>query len=240
MIGAGIAGGYFVLSGQYQSVVMGDEKAESLLGSNGFGYLMLLTTICLAYLWTIYKKKLYIKTFFLVPFFMLSSFFTLLSGSRKAMLSLTLFYILWLWFCHRKVLLRKPLVLLAVLFIFIFGGIKAIGIVKESEAGDRFARAWLELTEGTVTTRGGLSNRVFLYKKGFSSVAKSPVLGIGLAHFQYQDDVGIMAHSDFLAVAIGSGVPGLLLYSSIFVILWLRTGFLIKNSPNYEDVVISK
>ena len=239
-LGAAIAGTYSVITGEYQRFeVAGTEEARagSFLGSNGFGYLMLLATVVMAYLWMLPTRFKRAKIVLLSGGIITAALFAISSGSRKAILSLGLFYISWAWFCYRKEVFRRPLVFLAALLALGVGGVKFVSMIQESPVAERFAETWAE-ARGRQLGGGGVDIRLTLYREAFSVFKRHPIIGAGLNQFRFHSSTGMVTHSDFMGVITNTGLLGFLLYFGIFAALWWRAGSIIKNTrdPTVEKI----
>lgn len=69
-----------------------------------------------------------------------------------------------------------------------------------------------------------LGVRAALAKSAFNEAVRHPILGIGLANFRdlqigLLEKTGTYSHSNYLEILVSTGIPGLLLYTSIYFIL---------------------
>ncbi|NLE58643.1 MAG: O-antigen ligase family protein, partial [Planctomycetes bacterium] len=160
------------------------------------------------------------------------------SGSRKAIVSLILFYPLWIWFCYRKEVARKPALLIFVAMALTAGAAAFTVGVKGSATGDRLAETW-EFVTGQ-RSKGGGSERLVLYSEAIRVFAENPVVGIGMGQFVYVNRTHHMSHSDIMEVAAGSGLPGVILYLSIIVVFWRRCGRIAGWSSDPDEVRLAR
>lgn len=225
LVAACIVSGYSILTGE-NLAAEGGARAASLTGINGFGYLMMLETIAIAYFWMLPTRGKWVKRIILVCLMLVSMQSAFSSGSRKSVMGLALFYVLWVWFCYRKELLRRPLMIVG---IFVMGAVLFVGaryFMSRTSSSDRFERT-VDLFHGEAT-KGGGEERLELYKEGFRVLKTSPIVGVGLDNFVLHNSMALMTHSDFMEILVDTGIPGLLLYGGIYVFLWRRAGKIAK------------
>ena len=77
---------------------------------------------------------------------------------------------------------------------------------------------------------GSIQIRVAMLKEGLAITTSHPLLGVGLNHFTVYSSAGMYSHNNYTEVFCNSGIPGGILYYSIFVVLWLRLRRLSKLS----------
>jgi O-antigen ligase len=239
LVAAVIVGMYSVVTGEFRRAELEGGRVEGMaLNSNTFGFRMLLATIALAYLWVLPMRTRKLAKIIIIVGMVLSGLATIASGSRKALLGLVAFYILWVFFCYRKEMVRRPSMLLGVLLSLGIGGVALVYTVQESVVGQRLEQTYKGLT-GQYSRESGME-RVVVYKKAFVVLGEHPFVGVGLASFRIYAGSKIGCHSDLMDVATTTGVPGLILYSCIFVIMWWRAGRVAKYSDDPLAVRIAQ
>jgi len=234
-----IVGAYSVFSGEWRLAEKSGERVASLaLNSNAFGYGMFLATMSLAYLWTAQPAARPVRRVLLIAGMVAVAMAIWASGSRKAVLAMTLFYPMWIWFCYRKEMLRRFGVFLLVAAAM-GGGAVALKLgMADSALGERFGETW-EVVTGKRSKGGGLE-RLLLYREAIQVFIENPVLGIGMGQFVYRSSILRMSHSEYMEVATGSGLPGLILYLSIAVVFWRRCGRIVRWSSDPNEVRLAR
>lgn len=153
----------------------------------------------------------------------------ILSGSRKAFFALNLLIITWFWLTYQKYIIKKfkyivIFAVIAVSLIFVFDF-----IISNTLIGKRISE---------LHNYHNLK-RVKLYKEGINLILENPVFGIGLGNFFHRSIYHTESHSEFIEVAVSSGIPGFFLYISIYIVLWLRLNR-IKNIFIHDTKIISE
>jgi O-antigen ligase len=109
------------------------------------------------------------------------------------------------------------------------------GWLANSPYAHRFERAWAELSG---QRRGSVSERLELWRAGRALIAASPIWGVGVGHYTSQVAIhapklkGKEAHNSYVHVAVETGLPGLVLYISLFLGGVIVAGVLIRNHPD--------
>jgi hypothetical protein len=234
-----IVGMYGILSGEWRHAEQHGERVTSLtLNANAFGYSLLLATMSLAYFWTAQPGTKPFRRLLLICGLVLCAAGIWASGSRKAVLSLVLFYPMWIWFCYRTEVVRRPAMLIFVVMILASGAVALSLGMKDSATGERFIETW-ELMTGR-RTRGGGSERLVLYGDAIRVFLANPVFGIGMGQFIYLSRLVHASHSEIMEVATGSGLPGLILYFGIIVVFWRRCGRIARWSGDPDEARLAR
>ena len=231
MIGGAILGIASVTSGSWKIAA---EEEGRLVGMganpNGFGRTMVFITLCAMFFWMQPSRRIWLKRILLGSFAAVAGYAALLTGSRFSAGGLALLYLLWGWFCYRKELLRRPLFYAATILVTVVAGYFIVMQVSEMPIGARFVSAW-ETLHGK-KTEGSTGSRLEMYKEGLDVLSTSPVVGVGLGNFWVLSKMQRPAHSDYTEVFTGTGVVGGVIYYSIYVVLWMRTGRIRKRSKD--------
>ncbi len=137
------------------------------------------------------------------------------SASRKALVLPVVYLVAWIWFCHRKWLLRRwqsgaAVAAVAAILLWVYPW-----VLENTYAGYRF--------QSTIEPGVGFFERDVrfqLYRVGVKLVAEHPIAGVGLYQFPFYDSVWRHAslHSDYLEVAATTGLVGLALYLAPYVL----------------------
>lgn len=138
-----------------------------------------------------------------------------LSASRGAFAALIAIVLLWPGLClvggFRFKL--KTVVAAAILLWLAYGAYQFI--VKETYMGVRF-------TKSTHMEDNSTQVRYDLVRTGFRIFAQNPLVGCGLGQFGIASGTGYYAHNELAEIAATTGLPGLILYYSVYVIAWRR------------------
>lgn len=231
LVGAAILAGYSYLTGEYRRASEEGERVAGLaLNANAFAWVLLLAVVAMAYLWMLPGRGRVVKYVALLAAMVGATAGTILSGSRKAIVAVGLFYVLWLWFCYRKLVFRRIRVLLVVVVLVVAGSFAFLRFAGRTPVAERFRRTW-EVVKGKRISGGG-AERIELFKEGLRMIVKHPIVGLGLNNFRVRSTAQFVSHSEYIEIACGTGVPGFFLYFAIFVILWRRAGKIAKYSDD--------
>jgi len=238
VIAAAIVGFHSVVTGEYRQAEVEEGRVAGMaLNSNTFGFRMLLATVALAYLWLLPMRTRSLAKAIILVGMAFSGLGTIASGSRKAVLGLAAFYLLWVFFCYRKDMARRPSILLGILLGFGLGGVVFTVAARESVVGTRLMRTYKAMA-GERTKEGG-GERIDIYKRAFWVLGQHPFVGVGMGHFEVYSG-GPGSHSDLMGVATATGLPGLILYSSIIMIMWRRAGQVAKYTDDPTTAKIAQ
>lgn len=146
---------------------------------------------------------------------LLAVYGVVLSSSRSAFSTLIVIGILWPTMClmgDARLKMKSVLGALAVLFIAYF---TYQFIIQETYMGVRFSNA-TQMEDNSTQERFGLvliSARV---------LTASPVFGCGLGQFGIASGTGFFAHNEVAEIISTTGLPGFLLYYSVYLVAWRR------------------
>ncbi len=210
-------------SGEFQRAERGAEEKQQVAGmainANAFGQLVVYASAILLFFFKA-SKSLVMKV---IIVFLLLAFtrFVVLSGSRKTFLTFLLLLFLWYIISYRKEIIKRPVA-------FIFGGIMVLGlgfITYKSVSGtlmeERMKTGSVAITGG-MTHEGSIPQRFTFYREGLVLTASHPIFGIGLANFIVHSSGFKYSHSNYIEVFVSSGLPGGIMYYSVYLVLWLR------------------
>ncbi|MGD0596385.1 MAG: O-antigen ligase family protein [Sedimentisphaerales bacterium] len=210
LIGCGIVGVSGVLSGEYQRAEFVGERAAGItLNANSFAITLLMASAICLFFFRIWKS-IFIKAG-LVVLILGCAKLILSSGSRKGFIGFLLLLGLWFIFSYRKQIFKKPLQ-------FVIGSIAVITI----------AGLFYTWSHGSITMQRfekqdfAKDTRMSLYRAGFVIIAKHPVFGVGLNHYRIVSGEELYSHSNYIELMSTTGIPGAIIYYSIYLILWLR------------------
>ena len=238
LLGVAVVGGYSWVTGEYQRAeVVGERVTGLAVNANSFGWIMLLGTVTMAYFWMLPTRQRLLKYTVLIAGMVAAVFATVMTGSRKAILGLGLFYLAWVWFCYRKQMRQRHATAFAVLLGLAVVAAGFYVLVSQTFVAERFQETW-ELLKGE-RTRGGGAERIQLYKDAWGIFLKYPILGVGMGNFILYSTQWHYSHSEYMAVLCGTGIPGFLLYFAIYVVMWRRTSKVVKHGGDPQAVRIA-
>lgn len=138
-----------------------------------------------------------------------------LSVSRGAFAALIATAILWPTLClvggsrfKVKAVLSAVVVLILAYWIFQF-------VIQDTYMGTRFVRS-THMEDNSTQVRFGL------FLTGLQIFAENPFFGCGLGQFGLVSGTGYYAHNEVAEILSTTGLPGFLLYFSIYVMAWRR------------------
>ena len=232
LVGAAIVGSASVLSGSYRLAAAGEWRLTGVgMDVNEFGALMVLSSMAMMFFWMLPSRRKMLKYLFWGTLMFLAAVGTVLSGSRMAFLSLVVAYLLWLWFCYRKLMFHRlfltVLVLVVVgIVVFVFYQV----YVKGSFVMFRLEESWKTVT-GEGVGESSTRIRINLLLQGLEVLKEHFFLGVGLNNFRVLSG-GYAPHTDWTEVSVSTGLPGALLHYSVYAALWLRTRRILKNTTD--------
>lgn len=221
LIGVAIVGTASVITGQYQQAALGGDiyRTTSLgMNANEFAMTMTYATAILLYLFETWKS--WIMKAVAVGMMLFLGLLIIASGSRSGFVSFVLLLPTWFFISYRKEILKSPAATLLTLIMLLV----ALGFLFSRLAGTRMQERLDIMLQARETGGGGgsIQARLVMMKEGLAIIKSHPLLGVGLNHFRVYSSTGMYSHNNYTEVFCNSGVPGGILYYSIFVVLWLR------------------
>jgi hypothetical protein len=242
LIAVAIIGGYSWMTGEYSRALTGVDEETRVSGlamnANEFGWIMILATVCMAYFWMMPSRLSKFRHVLLFVGMAAAGLAILLSGSRKAILGLVLFYVLWPLFCFRKggTRARRVAIILAVV-ISVLVGLAIYWLASELPVAKRFEETYTAIVTGS--ERSGGLNRIRLMRIAWEAFSNNPVVGIGLSNYIVYSR-GAAAHSEYAEILADTGLIGFILYFSIYAALWIRAGKIAKYCPDPVAVRVAR
>ena len=235
LVGALVVGSYSYVTGEYERAEASpDIRVGGLaMNANAFAWLMVLATITMAYFWMLPSRRPWLKYGTLIAGMMGAGVACILSASRTGLVGLMAFYPLWIWFCYRRVMLRRAGVFAAVVLGLIVGGYVFVTVLAQSGASERLL-SMFGVLHGQ--HQRSVDIRISLVKEAWALFQRFPITGVGLGNFRLYSATGHVAHSEYAEVASTTGAPGFVLYFSIFIVLWLRAGKIARHAR--DDVAL--
>jgi O-antigen ligase len=220
----------FDIGGRQVGEVAG-RTVGTLRNANTFGIVAVEAQLLLIYLGLTSigrRERLLASAVFLVL-----SIAVLKSGSRTATLGLLVLSAGFAWVGQAANIVRRPgrFILFAILiFLMAIAGYTIIrrdeGVLARYTAASRIA------VSGDLREEGGaysIRGRLALAKMALNLMIEQP-FGVGLANFKSYS--AKYSHSNYLEVAVGSGLVGLFLYYLIYAMFFWRSRALVKACQN--------
>ena len=145
-----------------------------------------------------------------------------LSASRGAFVTLIATMLLWPTMCMVGASKFKfKAIVGAVVLLFVAYEVYQF-IVQNTYMGVRYVQA-------THMEGGSTQTRFELVMTGFRLFAQNPIFGCGLGQFGVASGKGLYAHNELAEIAGTLGLPGLILYYSVYVVAWRRLTWSLRN-----------
>lgn len=151
------------------------------------------------------------------------------SASRKALVLPIVFLAAWLWFCHRKWLFRRwqsALALGALIALLAWG---LPWVMEYTVAGQR--------AQEIISPEGEFfesSARIGMYRSALSVIGERPLFGVGLSQWRFYG-AGGYAHADYTEVAATTGLLGLALYLTPYLLAFRRLRRIYRAAPSERE-----
>ncbi len=193
---------------------VGDTRVAGLLqNANGFAYVLLLAGSAALFNWHTWRKPW--QRMVIIGVVLSMSFGIVWSASRKAFLGWILFLAFWTTINFGMNLLKS---LTAIFAIAVIGWGLWLGfmyVMEKSFLGERLRQ--MQRAESVLGSR-----RTELYDEAYNILKKHPVFGVGLSNFEVFSELNSYTHSDYMEVLTNTGIPGFLVYISIYILLLIR------------------
>jgi O-antigen ligase len=154
-----------------------------------------------------------------------------LSGSRKNLVAFVIFVLMWALLAYGRAKHSRLRWVLSLLVVA--AALYAAGwfVMEKTQAGERFRQVSRDPRVS--------GSRYSLYKDGWAMFLQAPVQGVGLGNFVAHSSTGQYAHSDFMEVLATTGLVGLVLYLSVYLVLWRRLRRVLKSraDPTFRYTV---
>ena len=144
-----------------------------------------------------------------------------LSASRGAMVVLMATGVLWPALCMVGAARSKAKAIVGAVVILAAAYWSFQAIIQNTYMGVRFSNA-AQLEDGSS------QQRLELFLVGLKMFAKNPVFGNGLGQFSTVSGMGRYAHNEIAEIASATGLPGLILYYSIYWLAWRRLSWSLR------------
>ena len=207
------------MSGEYTRAEVFEERAAGIvINANVFALTLIFATTVLLYFFRTWRS--WIMKGAVVVLILVIARFIIASGSRKGFICFLLLLFSWFIFSYTREILHHPAT--AIVGLITVLGVSAFFYLYT--AGTVMGRRMKE-TEAAMTgdlVRGGVASRSFLLKEGLYLIKSYPIVGVGHGNFIVYTPQLAYSHNNYVEVFVSTGIPGGVIYYSIFVILWLR------------------
>jgi O-antigen ligase len=193
--------------------ITGTETVSRIDYANTIGFLCTLGILGLFAFWG-ETKKLWWRAA-LVAGGAFALYGVVLSASRGAFVTLIAIVLLWPAMCLVGASKSKLKALVGAIVLLYFAYEVYQFIVQETYMGVRYTNA-TRMEDGSTQTRYDLA------MTGFRLFAENPIFGCGLGQFGIAAGTGLYAHNEVAEIAGTLGLPGLVLYYSVYWIAWRR------------------
>ena len=177
------------------------------------------------------KKKT--NLIFCALIILLFGYCIILTGSRKAFLSMGVIILLWVLFCYipsirenrgnRSIFAIIALIVIGSIFIRVF-----MNLYSGSEIAIRMNNLLYEATEG---------NRSNMYRDGFKLFKLNPLFGSGFQSFFYE--YGSYSHATLVEIPVSSGIIGSIIYFAVYFVSIRRTVRLYKFTKGIPEYALN-
>ena len=213
-LGVAVAAIYYIGHPISMEFVTPEDQIRTEIGTaNGLGFSGVLGVFSALALFP-ETKRLWVRGGIVAGGF-LAFYAILLSASRSAFLSLMVIAVLWPALCLISTRRFKLTATIGagIVLLLAYG---AYGfIMQETYLGNRLMQS-VNMEDGSTRTR------FELVRIGLGLFISNPLFGCGLGQFSIVSGTGHYAHNEFVEIAATTGLPGLLLYYSVYVIAWRR------------------
>lgn len=202
-------------------------RLEGTLGnSNLYGFALLISAMFAIN--QIFESRHVFKIFYLatVPFLL---HMIIETGSRKAMISVAIFIIVYTAFKFKYEIFKRPIMAIMSVIILLSAGVYMASYMEHTKQYKRLAE-FFETVETRDINKADESTyyRYMFYKRGLKIVAEHPVFGVGLDNFRNESygltntRTGTYAHSNYIELLADTGILGFIIYCSIYFTILIR------------------
>ena len=139
-----------------------------------------------------------------------------LAGSRGAYLVFVLAITLWPIMCYSQARRNAWKTVAATLAVYaaLYGAVQ--WIQTETRLGSRIS------VEAAMIEEAQRGSRLDLGQAAIRLIAQHPAIGVGVGQFSIASGVGWEAHNEWLEIAATTGIPGLVMFMSVYYSAWRR------------------
>jgi len=185
---------------------------------NTFAYLILLSIFAAFYSISVARFRWRIVLLVSIAAF---SVFIVLSASRKAFIVEILFILIWAYLTNARMLARRTrfVVLFLILSVVLYHS--TTYVYDHTYLGERLQPVE-SFESGGLAAFSGVSSRISQYEVGLNLFLDYPIWGVGLGNYSKFDPSGLSPHSEYVAIGTQTGLVGLLLYFTPYVLMLSR------------------
>jgi len=234
-----LSGGFVRETGTYGSYADATETQSHTrlswgMNPNGFGRMMVMGCLSIGYLWLVLpKRRRFLRMFILVPMMLIMIATCIHSGSRFSILMMGVAALGFFFWGYRQEVKRNPAMILYVVAALAVLMVFAIFVGKDSIGFARMGRTVKGLSEGSEDGAG--LGRIYIVLNSLEVFLDNIILGVGLEQYRFYDRTGHVAHNEYGEVGANTGLIGFCLYFSIWALMIIRSGRMIKRSPDPID-----
>lgn len=151
-----------------------------------------------------------------------------LSASRGALVVTMVLVVLWVLFCQVASSRVKMAGILGAVLILYGGHVLFRFVIRDTYMGKRFMQS-TQLEDSSSRTR------LELFNTGWDMFLSRPLFGCGIGQFGSASGLGYNTHNEMVEIAATTGLPGLVLYYSAFLMAWRRLTRSIRRLGQPED-----
>ncbi len=234
LTGCFIVGLSAYLSGEYRRVaeVAFEQASGFALNANAFSMILVYASAIVLYFFKT-SKTLILKVIFTVGIIGIA-LLIIASGSRSGFISFVILSVVWFLFSYGREVLNRPGTVIIMFIVLLFGLLILFSSLSNTTMGKR-----LEQMRGGGYGSASISERRELIQKGVFLILTHPLLGIGMSQFVVVSGYNLYSHNNYIEVFCGAGIPGGILFFSIYLVLWLRLRRLgkIVTDPKSKELV---
>ena len=235
------ASGFVFLSPQ--KFIGMDGRMHGTVGNANLFSVLLLAAMISSLVFVYSAKNIMVKVFsFAATVFLF--YMVLETGSRKGMFG-ALFVSMYALFILsiRTYKSSKAKYLMSLVIAFLVMSL-AVFFVMNGKHAHRIEGLVTAYQEGDASAADrSLEGRYELYKIATNEALKRPLFGVGLDNFRnintggyFGSSVGAYSHSNYMEVMVSTGIIGLLLYVSIYIVMLSRL-YRLRRAVYYSDIV---
>ena len=177
---------------------------------NSVGIIMAIGVCCVLY--NLNMKRLFQSIFSFAIIFLLL-YAAILTGSRKSFLSIVLVFVYWILFVVFKEIKIAKLKGIALLLLLVVIGVNIVTI---------FFRDSILLFRLSDLFESGSNIRSGMYRAAFKLFEQSPIIGIGFNNYRILSGYGTYSHSTYAEALACTGLIGITLYFSPYIIIFKK------------------
>jgi O-antigen ligase len=242
LAGSFVVGLSAYLSGEYARAEFEGERAAGFaLNSNSFAMTLVYATAIILYFFKAARSWI-LKAIFGITLISVATLI-IASGSRAGFISFVILSAAWFLFSYGREVRKRPVTVIIMFIVLLFGLFILFSSLSGTTMGKRLDEMMADFHGASASAGSSIDLRQTMVKKGIQLIEKNPIIGIGLSQFAIVSGVGLYSHNNYLEIFCSTGIPGGILYYSIYLVLWLRMrrlGKILSDSKSKELVSMAK